>query len=237
MPVAGSSTFLFRAPGITGGASGSRDDAGLLGYRSRPKQQSKSLNNEASVWWPDWVDHEEREELSMAITETAKEQVRIYSKAAAGLNHDAVQEIERELKSLLADTFALYMKTKNFHWHMSGSHFRDYHLLLDDHADQLFAMTDNIAERARKIGATTLRSIGNIATHQRLADNSQERVSAEEMLSEVESDNRKLTQFLRWTHGVCERHSDVATASLIEVWIDEAERRTWFLAEITGGKS
>ena len=161
----------------------------------------------------------------MAITDVAKEQVRVYLKTAAGFDHSAVQEIESELLSLLADTFALYIKTKNFHWHMKGSHFRDYHLLLDDHASELFAITDDIAERARKLGATTLRSIGDIARHQRLRDNDQPNLQPQEMLGELESDNRKLTEFLRKTHKLCEHHSDVATASLIENWIDEAERR------------
>jgi starvation-inducible DNA-binding protein len=124
------------------------------------------------------------------------------------------------------------MKTKNFHWHMSGRNFRDYHLLLDEHADQIFAMTDDIAERARKIGGTTLRSIGDISRHQRLKDNNKESVSPGEMLGDLRTDNRELTRFLRLTHEVCEKYNDVATASLIENWIDETERRTWFLSEI-----
>jgi starvation-inducible DNA-binding protein len=128
--------------------------------------------------------------------------------------------------------FALYLKTKNFHWHMSGSHFRDYHLLLDEHADQIFAMTDDIAERARKIGGTTLRSIGDVSRHQRLKDNNDESVPPREMLAELCADNLELTRFLRSTHEICDRHNDVATASLIEVWIDQTERRTWFLTEI-----
>ena len=124
-------------------------------------------------------------------------------------------------------------KTKNFHWHMSGPHFRDYHLLLDDHADQLFAMTDDIAERARKLGGTTLRSISDISKHQRLKDNNADSVGPREMLAELAADNRALTQFLRQTHEICDKHSDVATASLIENWIDQTERRSWFLGEIT----
>jgi starvation-inducible DNA-binding protein len=147
----------------------------------------------------------------------------------------AVHEIEGELRRLLADTFALYVKTKNFHWHMSGRHFRDYHLLLDEHAEQIFAMTDDIAERARKLGGTTLRSIGDIGRNQRLEDNNRERVAPEEMLEELWSDNRQLARFLRVTHEVCDRHRDVATASLIEVWIDQTERRAWFLEEIVSG--
>ena len=128
--------------------------------------------------------------------------------------------------------FALYVKTKNFHWHMSGPHFRDYHLLLDEQSTQIFAMTDDIAERARKIGGTTIRSISDIAKNQRLKDNNKESVSPMEMIGELRDDNQQLTRSLRAAHEVCDRHNDVATASLIEVWIDESERRTWFLAEI-----
>jgi starvation-inducible DNA-binding protein len=148
------------------------------------------------------------------------------------LSGDAVVEISRELRTLLADVFALYLKTKNFHWHMSGPHFRDYHLLLDDQGTQIFAMTDDIAERARKIGGTTIRSISDVSKHQRLKDNNAERVSPEDMLAELRADNLDLTRNLRSTHEVCEKYNDVATASLIEVWIDETERRTWFLSEI-----
>jgi starvation-inducible DNA-binding protein len=149
------------------------------------------------------------------------------------IEHDGVVEVSKELRHLLGDAFALYMKTKNFHWHMSGRNFRDYHLLLDEHADQIFVMTDDIAERARKIGGTTLRSIGDISRHQRLKDNNKESVSPGEMLADLRTDNRELTRFLRLTHEVCEKYNDVATASLIENWIDETERRTWFLSEIT----
>ncbi len=148
------------------------------------------------------------------------------------LSRDAVVEISSGLRQLLADVFALYIKTKNFHWHMSGSHFRDYHLLLDEQATQIFAMTDDIAERARKIGGTTVHSISDIAQHQRLKDNNAEFVSPKDMLAELCADNQQLTRSLRSTHEVCEQHNDVATASLIEVWIDESERRTWFLSEI-----
>ena len=148
------------------------------------------------------------------------------------LDHAAVEEISGELRHLLADCFALYLKTKNFHWHMTGKNFRDYHLLLDEHGDQIFAMTDPIAERARKLGATTLHSIGEIATHQRLKDNNALHVSPKAMLSELFADNRQLIAFFRAAHEVCEKHNDVATTSLIEVWIDETERRAWFLGEI-----
>src|SRR3984957_1314750 len=147
------------------------------------------------------------------------------------LKHGGVEAISTALRPLLADVFALYMKTKNFHWHMSGHHFRDYHLLLDEHGDQLFAMTDDIAERARKLGETTLHSVSDIAEHQRLKDNNEQYVEPLEMLAELRSDNQQLTAYLRATHDVCEEHNDVATASLIENWIDESERRTWFLAE------
>jgi starvation-inducible DNA-binding protein len=132
--------------------------------------------------------------------------------------------------------FALYVKTKNFHWHMSGPHFRDYHLLLDEHGTQIFAMTDDIAERARKIGGTTLRSVSDISKHQRLKDNNDERVAPEDMLAELRADNQELTRNLRSAHELCEKHNDVATASLIENWIDETERRKWFLSEIVGSR-
>src|SRR5947199_2131283 len=149
------------------------------------------------------------------------------------LSGDAVEEISSNLRRLLADVFALYVKTKNFHWHISGRHFRDYHLLLDEQATQIFAITDTIAERARKIGGTTIRSISDIARNQRLKDNNKEGVSPQEMIGELCEDNQQLTRSLRATHEICDRHNDVATASLIEAWIDESERRTWFLAEIT----
>lgn len=144
-------------------------------------------------------------------------------------------EICGALRLLLADVFVLYVKTKNFHWHMTGSHFRDYHLLLDEQAEQILAMTDAIAERARKTGGSSLRSISDIARHQRLKDNNCEDIAPREMLQELRADNLQLMRFLRATHEVCERHDDLATASLIEGWIDQAERRTWFLSEIVNG--
>jgi starvation-inducible DNA-binding protein len=159
--------------------------------------------------------------------------MKLKEEPATDLGSDAVTEITGALRPLLADVFALYMKTKNFHWHMRGRHFRDYHLLLDEHADQIFAMTDDIAERARKIGGTTLHSIGDISRHQRLKDNDRESVTPLAMLGELLGDSRELTGFLRQTHEVCEKHNDVATASLIENWIDQTERRSWFLAEVT----
>ena len=147
------------------------------------------------------------------------------------MSGDAVTEITGVLRQLLADMFGLYLKTKNFHWHMSGRHFRDYHLLLDEQASQIFAITDDIAERARKIGGSTLHSIGDISRHQRLKDNDQERVDPLDMLSELHNDNVQLVRYLRAAHATCEKHNDVATTSLIEVWVDEAERRAWFLVE------
>jgi starvation-inducible DNA-binding protein len=149
------------------------------------------------------------------------------------LGTQATADIAGALTALLADMFALYVKTKNFHWHMSGPHFRDYHLMLDEQGDQILATTDIIAERARKVGGTTLRSIGHVGRVQRILDNDADFVSPSDMLSELADDNRRLTGFLRATHVVCEDHNDVASASLIEVWIDEAERRSWFLYETT----
>jgi starvation-inducible DNA-binding protein len=145
----------------------------------------------------------------------------------------AVKDIAGAMNVILADVFALYLKTKNFHWHMSGPHFRDYHLLLDEQADQLFAMTDPIAERVRKLGGITLRSIGQISRTQRVLDNDAEYVEPLDMLAELAEDNKALTARFRQAHNVCDKHRDVATASLIEVWIDETERRTWFLFEAT----
>src|SRR5216684_7090673 len=142
--------------------------------------------------------------------------------AAAGLSRQAVEEISDALRRLLADVFALYLKTKNFHWHMTGNHFRDYHLLLDEQGEQIFAMTDDIAERARKIGGTSLRSIGHINRLQRLLDNDAEFVTAEDMLAELRDDNKQFTKYLRETHALCDEYEDVATASLIENWIDES---------------
>ena len=147
------------------------------------------------------------------------------------LSEKAVKDLAGSLTALLADCFALYLKTKNFHWHMSGPHFRDHHLMLDEQADQIFAMTDPIAERARKIGGRTLRSIGQIARQQRLLDNDADFVPPGTMLAELRDDNRQLTSILREVHALCDEHGDVATASLVEVWIDETERRTWFLFE------
>jgi starvation-inducible DNA-binding protein len=143
----------------------------------------------------------------------------------------ASKNLSDVLNALLADVFALYLKTKNFHWHVSGPHFRDYHLLLDEQADQIFATTDPVAERVRKLGGTTLHSIGHIARLQRLPDNDAEYVDPLDMLGELREDNKSLIKSMRTTHILCEGHGDVATASLLEVWIDEAEKRVWFLYE------
>ncbi|MER8491872.1 DNA starvation/stationary phase protection protein [Mesorhizobium australicum] len=148
------------------------------------------------------------------------------------LGSDATRDIAAGLAGLLADVFALYLKTKNFHWHMSGPNFRDYHLLLDEHADQIFAMTDTIAERARKIGGTTIRSISDIAGRQRILDNNADYVGPQDMLAELHGDNKQLVAELRRVHELCDSYSDIGTASLVEVWIDESERRSWFLYEI-----
>lgn len=150
--------------------------------------------------------------------------------APTGLGTKAISEIGTDLHALLADVFTLYLKTKNFHWHVSGSHFHDYHLMLDEQGDQLFAMTDDIAERARKLGARTIHSIGDIAKSQRLRDNDEEQVAAQAMLRELHGDNQRLAEFMRSTHVVCNEHGEVATASLLENWIDQTERRSWFLS-------
>ena len=147
------------------------------------------------------------------------------------LDARATQDITATMNRALADVFALYLKTKNFHWHMSGPHFRDYHLLLDEQAAQLLAMTDAIAERVRKVGGLTLHSIGEISRTQRIVDNDAQYVEPMDMLSELREDNAAMAASLREAHGVCEEHRDIATTSLIEVWIDETERRTWFLFE------
>jgi starvation-inducible DNA-binding protein len=148
-----------------------------------------------------------------------------------GLGDNARKDVGGALEALLADTFALYLKTKNFHWHMSGPHFRDYHLLLDEQATQIFDTTDAIAERGRKLGAGTIRSIGHIARLQRIADNDAETVGPEDMLAELASDNEQFIKAMRELHTACDEHGDVASASLLEVWIDEGESRVWFLRE------
>ncbi len=166
-------------------------------------------------------------------THTSQESKAAKTNNPDGFSPDKVRDLSGVLNALLADVFALYLKTKNFHWHMSGPHFRDYHLLLDEQGDQIFAITDDIAERVRKIGGTTIRSIGHVAKLQRIADNDQEFVPARDMLLELHADNKALVESLRAAHEVSSQANDYATTSLIEVWIDEAERRTWFLFEAT----
>lgn len=170
--------------------------------------------------------------MAKSAATQAKVQEKTAREVTTDLSREGVAEITASLRPLLADVFALYLKTKSFHWHMSGRHFRDYHLLLDEHAEQIFAMTDEIAERARKIGGSTLRSISDVSRYQRLKDNNAEGVTPKEMLAELCADNLQLTRFLRSTHEDCDKHGDVATASLIENWVNETERRTWYLSEV-----
>jgi starvation-inducible DNA-binding protein len=152
-------------------------------------------------------------------------------KTPTDLGENATKDIAGAVNALVADVFALYLKTKNFHWHMTGPHFRDYHLLLDEHGDQIFAMTDPLAERVRKIGGNTIRSIGDISRQQRIADNDAAYVDPLDMLAELRDDNQRLITAMREVHDVCDEHNDVATTSILEVYIDEAERRVWFLYE------
>ncbi len=162
---------------------------------------------------------------------TAKEKRLAPLKTPTSLSDEATQSISAALTGLLADTFALYIKTKNFHWHVSGPHFRDYHLMLDEQSAEILAMTDPMAERARKIGGTTLRSIGQIAKESRIADNDADYVDPLDMLAELRDDNGELIGRMREVHDMCDEHNDVATASLLENWIDESEKRVWFLFE------
>jgi starvation-inducible DNA-binding protein len=164
-------------------------------------------------------------------TQDLKQRQRAPLGTPTDLKAAATKDISAALNGILADVFAMYLKTKNFHWHMSGPHFRDYHLMLDEQGDQLYAMTDPIAERIRKLGGATLRSIGHIARTQRVLDNDADYVEPLDMLAELREDNKELAGRLREVHEVCDEHRDIATASLIEVWIDETERRTWFLFE------
>ncbi|MEP6503677.1 MAG: DNA starvation/stationary phase protection protein [Betaproteobacteria bacterium] len=169
--------------------------------------------------------------LSPKKTQAAKKTRGAAIATPTDLGAKATKDLSGGLNAILADVFAIYLKTKNFHWHMSGPHFRDYHLLLDDQADQLYAMTDPLAERVRKLGGITLRSIGHIARLQRVSDNDAEFVTPLDMLAELHQDNKQLAASLRTTHDLCDEHKDIATASLIENWIDETERRGWFLFE------
>ena len=164
---------------------------------------------------------------------TAKDRRAVSLHTPTDLTSNATQDVSAGLNLLLADMFALYLKTKNFHWHMSGPHFRDYHLMLDEQADQIFATTDTLAERVRKVGGTTLRSISHVARLQRVLDNDADYVTPLDMLAELRDDNKQVAAHMRETHGVCEEHGDVASASILEIFIDEAERRTWFLFEAT----
>jgi starvation-inducible DNA-binding protein len=174
-----------------------------------------------------------RKEISVMPNDNAKTRRTAPLDTPSNLGSNARHQVSAALTTLLADMFALYVKTKNFHWHVSGPHFRDYHLMLDEQGSQIFATTDDIAERVRKLGGTTIRSIGHIARLQRVSDNDADFVTAQDMLSELRDDNIQLTARLRETHSLCDEHQDVATASLIENWIDEAEKRTWFLFEAT----
>jgi starvation-inducible DNA-binding protein len=167
----------------------------------------------------------------MMRTTDITRRVEILASALSGLSAEGVAEISKALTAILADLFALYVKTKNFHWHMSGPHFRDYHLMLDEQSEQIFATTDDIAERARKIGGTTIRSIGQISKLKRVLDNDADFVTPLDMLAELRDDNKQLTAHMRELHGLTDEHGDVATTSLLENWIDESERRTWFLFE------
>lgn len=173
--------------------------------------------------------------VSSTRTNELKQRQRTLMDTPTDLSAEATRDITGAMNAILADVFALYLKTKNFHWHLSGPHFRDYHLMFDEHAEQLFAMTDPIAERIRKIGGSTLKSIGQISRQQRVLDNDAEYVSPEDMLAELFEDNKTLTASLRESHNVCDEYRDLATASLIETWIDETERRTWFLFESSRG--
>ena len=167
----------------------------------------------------------------MKDLKSAKESRKADLRTPTALSEEARINIAAEVNALLADTFAIYLKTKNFHWHMSGPHFRDFHLLLDEQSDQIFATTDAIAERVRKLGRTTIRSIGHIKKLQRLLDNDADFVTPEDMLAELREDNIQLAAYMRATHELCSESGDVATTSLLENWIDEAERRVWFLFE------
>jgi starvation-inducible DNA-binding protein len=164
-------------------------------------------------------------------TEDRKRRRRAPLDTPTDLKPAATRDIAGAMNAILADVYALYFKTKNFHWHLSGPHFRDYHLLFDEQGDQLFAMADPIAERIRKVGGSTIRSIGHVSRLQRVKDNDAEYVDPKDMLAELRENNKELAARLREVHDVCDEHRDIATASLIEVWIDETERRTWFLFE------
>ncbi|MGZ5920832.1 MAG: Dps family protein [Rhizomicrobium sp.] len=172
-------------------------------------------------------------------SKSAKSKAALRLETPTDLSNNAIPEIAEALNGLVADAFALYLKTKNFHWHVSGPHFRDYHLLFDEHADQIFASTDELAERVRKIGGRTLRSIGEIAKLQSLSDNNQDFVGPADMIRELMADNKKMMKAMRKAHEIADKHDDVATASILENFIDQTERRNWFLFEAsrTGNRS
>jgi starvation-inducible DNA-binding protein len=199
------------------------DPTTYVGRRAAPVRAFPDVQNPST--------RKEMKMTKMMNIQDAKARRRAPLATPNDLKSEAVRDISGALNILLADMFALYLKTKNFHWHMSGSHFRDYHLLLDEQAAQIFATTDDIAERVRKIGGTTLRSIGQIGRLQRVLDNDADFVTPLDMLAELRDDNKQLAASLRETHGLCDENGDVASASLLEIWIDEAERRTWFLFE------
>jgi starvation-inducible DNA-binding protein len=196
------------------------------GRRRRAYRQKQQEEDRRSGAWLNIPPHLQSRSTTMSVKQEQRS-------PPTDLGANATRDISAALTGLLADVFALYLKTKNFHWHMSGPHFRDYHLLLDEHGDQIFAMTDPIAERVRKLGGTTLRSIGQISRQQRIADNDASYVTPQDMLAELREDNRKLVAIMREVHDTCDEHHDVASTSLLEVWIDEAERRSWFLFEMT----
>jgi starvation-inducible DNA-binding protein len=200
---------------------------GLAFASKHMREQAEMLDSRHSV-----AAHRQRSS-SMSTHTHEKESQAARLLVPDGFSPQDVKNLSSVLNALLADAFALYLKTKNFHWHMSGQHFRDYHLLLDEQASQIFAITDAIAERVRKVGGTTIRSIGHIGRLQRIADNDQEFVGPTEMLRELHGDNKALIESLRSAHEVTSKAQEYATTSLIEVWIDEAERRAWFLFEAT----
>ena len=195
-------------------------------------EQDSSAGTTGKTAYPDCLCGTVRSAIdSVTSAFVPPENVREHFREAGGLGADAVKNISGALNALLADVFALYIKTKNFHWHVSGPHFRDYHLLLDEHADQIFGMTDDIAERVRKIGGTTIRSIGQVARLKRLSDNDADFVDPLDMLAELREDNGALLASMREAHDLCGDANDVATTSLLETWIDQTERRIWFLFE------
>ena len=208
-------------------------------HRRLSKRMADAVINKQKIH-PEYIDKTEsdltttyREETKMPTKNELATRRKAPLTTPSDIDADQIKNISGALNALLADTFALYLKTKNFHWHLSGPHFRDYHLLLDEHGDQIYGITDDIAERVRKIGGTTIRPIGHIARLQRIADNDAEYVDPIDMLSELREDNKALVLSMRAAHDLCDEAGDVATTSLLENWIDEAQRRIWFLFETT----